>query len=58
MNIDWGMVGAVGTIIGIIVAVVGIVKGNGDSKKIKKVNKQKVGGFIVSNNEIKQENNK
>jgi len=65
MNIDWGMVGAVATIIGaivtavgVIVAIIGIIKGNGNVQNIKKINKQSVSGFSISNNEIKQENNK
>lgn len=65
MSIDWGMIGAVATIIGVIltalgviVAIIGISKGNGNVKNIKKINKQSISGFIISNNEIKQENDK
>lgn len=58
MSIDWGMVGAIATIVSVIVAIFAIVKSNGKdgNKNNREGNKQKVRGFIISNNEIKQEN--
>ncbi|GEM_PF-3378295 len=64
-ELDWGMIGAMATIVGVLVAIfIPIIqsknvkkqeKTNKEQEKIKQ-NVQSVKGLFVVNNEIKQEN--
>lgn len=66
-EIDWGMIGAIGTIIGILVTIIIAIVQSKKSEKQEAVNRshnqdkskqntQDVKGLFVINNEIKQEN--
>ena len=58
-NLDWGMIGAIATILGIIVAIIiAIIQGKKSNKQQdgSKQNNQTVKGLFISKNEIKQDN--
>lgn len=58
-NLDWGMIGAIATITGIIVTIIIAIIQNNKSKKSQpssKQNNQKVTSLFISNTKIEQNN--
>lgn len=54
-NVDWGMIGSIATIVGVIIA---IIQGRKSKKKqeCSKQNNQNIKGLFISKNEINQNN--
>lgn len=54
-NVDWGMIGSIATIVGVIIA---IIQGMKSKKKqeCSKQNNQNIKGLFISKNEINQNN--
>lgn len=58
-NLDWGMIGAIATIFGIVVTIIISVlqsKSSEKNQESRKQNNQVVKGLFVSNNNIEQKN--
>lgn len=58
-NLDWGMIGAVATIVGVLVAIIiAIIQGRKSKKQQEssKQNNQVIKGLFISKNKINQNN--
>lgn len=58
-NLDWGMIGAIATIVGVLVAIIiAIIQGRKSKKQQEssKQNNQVIKGLFISKNEINQNN--